>query len=161
MEDVDPGYGSRMSDDSDLTVAGAHAAAERGALADWVARFLASPGSDNAALGERLRREIGEWHGPVELAFDRLHRLAGPPDQPTLVRLTDDDLDTVDDMEDSIEDGWTPPPLVVTVHDGQLVVEDGNHRIEGLRRAGFDRYPAVVGLDAADQRTAIGVEHAG
>lgn len=141
-----------MSDHTELTVDGARAAAACGELAEWVVRFLSSPGSDNGALGEQLRAEIREWCGPVELPFERLHRLAGPADQPTLVRLTDDDLDTVEEMEDSIEDGWEPPPLVATVHDDHLVVEDGNHRIEGLRRAGFDRYAAVVGFRSAAER---------
>lgn len=141
-----------MSTPHEFTVDAARAAAADDTLAAWVVDFLASPGSDNAELGKQLKSDVRHWHGPVQLPFDQLHRLAGPPDQPTLTRLTDDDLDTVDDMEASIDEGWDPPPLVVTFQHGQLVVEDGNHRIEGLRRAGETSYWAIVGFETTDER---------
>ncbi len=143
-----------------FTVDGARAAADRNDLAGWVSAFLASPGSDNAILGERLRFDVAEWAGPVRLPFDDLHRLAGPPDQPTLERLGDDDLETVEGMEESIEDGWEPPPLIVTFQDDHLVVEDGNHRTEGLRRAGHDDYWAVIGFEQAFDREKFEAEFA-
>ena len=65
------------------TVETARAAAERDDLVRWVAEFLASPGSDNAELGEALSTSHRWWIGPVELPLDRLHRLAGPPGAPT------------------------------------------------------------------------------
>ena len=142
-----------MSKDRSFSVDDARAAADAGRLASWVADFLASPGSDNAVLGEQLASEYSVWQGPIELPFDRLHRLAGPPDQPTLERLERDDLETVDAIEDSIDDGWTPPPFVVTWQDDHLVLEDGNHRVEGLRRSGHDDYWCVVGYDDEDARS--------
>jgi hypothetical protein len=42
--------------------------------------------------------------------------------------------------------------VVVTWQDGQLVVEDGNHRLEGLRRAGVDQAWAVVGFETPVER---------
>lgn len=137
------------------TLASARSSAERDELGEWVHAFLASDGSDNEELADQLYREMTYWTGPVRLPFDQLHRLAGPPDQPTLARLSDDDLDTVEGMEDSIDDGWTPPPLVVAFRNGQLVVEDGNHRIEGLRRAGEIDYWAVVCFATDAQRAAF------
>lgn len=134
------------------TVEGARAARDDGELAAWIGDFLRSPGSDNAVLGDELESSGRVWDGPVELPFDELHRLAGPPDQPTLGEFDDgDDNERVEEMEESIEDeDWEPAPLIVTIDDeGQYRVEDGNHRIEGLRRAGRDRYWAVVGF--ADQ----------
>jgi hypothetical protein len=55
-------------------------------------------------------------------------------------------------MSDSTEDGWEAPPLIVSYRDSQLVVEDDNHRIEGLRRCGHAEYWALVGFDDDDQR---------
>jgi hypothetical protein len=129
-----------------------------GELDVWVAAFLRSPGSDNAVLADELSNRKVSWWGPVRLRFDELYRLAGPPDQPTLAPLRDDDLETVEEMGDSIQDGWEPPPLIVSYRDGQLAVEDGNHRIEGLRRAGLSQYWAVVGFDDDDQRRAFFAE---
>ena len=137
-----------MSDD-DFSLDSARRAAAEDALDTWVSEFLRSPGSDNAALAEQLSSPPRRWVGPVVLAFDELHRLAGPPDEPTLARFDGDDLETVEDMNDSIEDGWEPPPLVVSHRGAQLVVEDGNHRIEGMRRAGRTEGWAVVAFEDA------------
>ncbi|WP_040495047.1 ParB N-terminal domain-containing protein [Ilumatobacter nonamiensis] len=144
--------------DQEFTVESARSASEAGRLDDWVARFLASDGSDNAELGKELSGEYDDWTGPVRLPFDRLHRLAGPPDQPTLDRLTDDDEETVEAMEESVDDGWVPPPFVATWQDDHLVLEDGNHRAEGLRRAGQDSYWCVVGFDGPEARSRFEAE---
>jgi hypothetical protein len=136
----------------EFSVDSARQAEQRGQLDAWVATFLRSPGSDNAVLAEVLRDRTSSWCGPLRLRFDELQRLAGPADQPTLTRLGDDDLETVDEMGESIDDGWEAPPLVVSYRDSQLFVEDGNHRIEGLRRRGLGDYWAVVGFDDEDQR---------
>ncbi|MFN7148230.1 MAG: hypothetical protein ACK4V6_01995 [Microthrixaceae bacterium] len=134
----------------DFSLSSARDAAAAGALDTWVSEFLRSPGSDNAALAEQLSSPQRWWVGPVVLPFDQLHRLAGPPDEPTLARFDGDDLETVEEMNDSIEDGWEPPPLVVSCRGTQLVVEDGNHRIEGMRRAGRTGGWAIVAFEDAD-----------
>lgn len=137
-----------MHNDHEFSVSAARRAAAAGALGPFVADFLAAPGSDNTALGRELADEVVVWTGPMQLPFDVLHRLAGPPDQPTLGRLDEDDLDTVESMRESIDDGWEPAPLVVTYDEQreQLVLEDGNHRVEGLRRAGERSYWSIVGF---------------
>jgi hypothetical protein len=141
-----------MSDER-FTVESARRAAERDELGEWVARFLASPGSDNGALGHALTHPPRTWIGPVQLRIDQLHRLAGPPDHPVLCPVDDDEWrDDVDDLEEKVEDGWEPPPMVVTYRDDQLVLEDGNHRAEGLRRAGEDAAWAVVSFESPDER---------
>ena len=85
--------------DFEHTVEGARAAAERDELPAWIGDFLRSPGSDNAALGDELESSGRVWSGPVELPFDELNRLAGPPDQPTLGEFDGgDDNDRVEEM---------------------------------------------------------------
>lgn len=142
-------------DENDFSVRGARAAAAHDRLAQWVRGFLSSPGSDNAVLADDLFQQDRAWIGPVELCFVELNRLAGPADQPALAPLSDDDVERVDDMEESLDDGWEPPPLIVTHHDGELTVEDGNHRTEVLRQAGRDRYWSVVGFDDDHERDAF------
>lgn len=156
------GYGSAMSTDEDFSVSSAREAAARDELGDWVRAFLSSPGSDNAPLAEQLAEQRPYWLGPVRLRFNELHRLAGPPDQPVLERLDDDDLETVEGMEESIDDGWEPAPVIVSAKDDQLVLEDGNHRIEGLRRAGRHNYWALVCFEdeASRERFVEDPEHA-
>jgi hypothetical protein len=142
-----------MDDTQEYTTETARAAAERDELADWVAAFLASPGSDNAPLAELLAERPRWWIGPLQLPIDRLNRLAGPSDHPVLEPVDDDEWrDDVEDLAETIEEGWEPPPMVVTHRDGQLVLEDGNHRVEGLRRAGIDQAWCVVNFLDPDER---------
>ena len=142
-----------MTDDDDFSVDAARAAVARDEINDWVARFLASPGSDNAPLAEKLTTPPRTWLGPVRLPLDQLNRLAGPPDHPVLCPVDEDDWrDDVDDLEEKVEDGWEPPPMIVTYRDGQLVLEDGNHRAEGLRRAGELEAWALIGFEDDEAR---------
>ena len=143
-----------VSDDERFSVTGARAAADEDELRTWVRDFLASPGSDNPVLGNVLADELAWWTGPVRLPIERLKRLAGPPEDPVLVPVDEDYWDDrVDDMARRIEaDGWEPAPVVVSFQeDGSLEVEDGNHRIESLRRAGRDEAWAVVGFASESQ----------
>ena len=142
-----------MPDPTKYTVESAREAADRDELGDWVARFLASPGSDNAPLGEKLSQQERWWLGPVLVPLDRLHRLAGPPDAPVLCAVDEDYWgDNVDEMEQKVEEGWEPPPVVVTYRDGQLILEDGNHRVESIRRTGTRETWAVIAFDNPQDR---------
>ena len=137
-----------MSDGPDYTVETARAAADADDLSTWVSAFLASPGSDNAALAELLSERLRHWVGPLQLPLNRLHRLAGPPDEPVLCPVDEEYWDDrVDDMAERIEGGWQPSPVIVSYRNGQLVLEDGNHRVESLRRAGRRETWAVVGFE--------------
>ena len=142
-----------MTDHDAFTVDAARRAAERDELNTWVAEFLSSEGSDNAELGYGLTHPPRTWIGPVRLPLDQLNRLAGPSGHPVLVEVDEDEWrDDVDDLEEKVEDGWEPPPMVVTFRDDELHLEDGNHRAEGLRRTGETEAWAVVSFSNAAER---------
>jgi hypothetical protein len=142
-----------MSGHREYTPETARAAAERDQLDDWVAEFLSSPGSDNAELADELTGRLGWWLGPVQVPIDDLHRLAGPPGAPVLRELDEDEWrEDVDDLSRRIEGGHEPPPVIASYRDGQLVLEDGNHRVEAARRAGADQAWAVVGFERVEER---------
>jgi hypothetical protein len=142
-----------MTHDERYSLDAARAAAERDELGAWVAEFLASPGSDNGALAAELTSRPRWWLGPVEVPLSRLNRLAGPPGEPVLCPVGDDYWrDDVDDLEDKVSEGWEPPPVVVTYRDGKLMLEDGNHRVEGIRRTGAEETWAVIGFDDPEER---------
>mgnify|MGYP003621995112 CR=1 FL=1 len=139
--------------DDEYTVESARQAADRGELADWVVGFLASPGSDNAELGEQLTEQERWWLGPLQLPIDQLHRLVGPPDAPVIEVVDEDDWrPDVEDAAARVEDGWEPPPVIVSHRAGQLVLEDGNHRVEALRRADIDLAWAIIAFDRPEER---------
>jgi hypothetical protein len=142
-----------MTDAQRYSVDAARAAAERDELGAWVADFLASPGSDNAALADQLGERVRCWLGPVRVPFDQLHRLAGPSGDPVLETWDEDDWrDDVDDLAEKVDEGWEPPPVVASYRDGHLVLEDGNHRVEGMRRSGEDETWVVIGFADPEDR---------
>jgi hypothetical protein len=92
----------------------------------------------------------------VRLPIDQLHRLAGPPGAPALEILDEEEWrDDVDDLAGHVENGMEPPPVIVSYRDGQLMLEDGNHRVEAVRRAGETETWAVVGFDDEESRDAF------
>ena len=94
-----------MTDDDEFTVDAARRAAERDELGDWVAEFLASPGSDNAALAARAHpTRPAAGSARCRLPLDQLHRLAGPPGAPGARAPVDED-EWRDDVEDLAEQG--------------------------------------------------------
>jgi hypothetical protein len=140
-----------MTDLQEFSVDSARASAHRDELDDWVHGFLSDPEGGNPELCVKLDEPPRSWTGPHKLPIDQLNRLAGPPGHPVLVEVDEDDWrGDVDDMEVEVLQGGELPPVVVTCKDGQLVVEDGNHRIEGLRRAGATWAWAVVGFESVD-----------
>lgn len=142
-----------MSDKDGYSLQSAVAANRRGRLAEWVTDFLRSPGSDNGLLAVKLSRELGWWAGPVQLPIKRLHRLAGPADDPVVVPVDENHWERrVVDMRESVDQGWEPPPVIVSFRGEQLMVEDGNHRVESLREAGRPTAWAVVGFVRSEDR---------
>jgi hypothetical protein len=142
-----------MPTDDSFSLETARQASERGELAQWVADFLASPSSDNAVLADVLTERARWWVGPRKVSFDELLRLAGPSGDPVLCPVDDDYWDgRVDAIESLAEMGREPPPVIASYRDGELVLEDGNHRVEGLRRAGHREAWAVIGFETADDR---------
>jgi len=139
--------------DRHFSTSSAREASDRGELGTWVAEFLASPGSDNALLAERLAGGDPVWFGPVRLPISELNRLAGPAGEPVLEVVEEDEWrDDVEDMKEKIDDGWEPAPMIVSYRDDQLVLEDGNHRTESLRQAGEEAVWSVVRFDTEEER---------
>jgi hypothetical protein len=137
-----------VTSDDKYSVHAARAAAERDELGEWVADFLASPGSDNGPLAEELTNRPRWWLGPALIPLQQLNRLAGPPGQPVLSTIDEGDWrDDVDDLAQRVREGWDPPPVIASYREGRLVLEDGNHRVEGVRRSGADETWTVIGFD--------------
>jgi FMN phosphatase YigB (HAD superfamily) len=123
--------------DEKFSLASARHAADEGRLAEWVVDFLASPGSSNPALAAALGFSGATYLGPIRFALDRLTPMAGPEGVEVVVAVAEEVWESdVEAMEHSIEQGWHPPPLLVSHHDGKYFLEDGNHRYETMRRTG-------------------------
>jgi hypothetical protein len=140
-------------------LAAAWAAADADDLARWVGDFLASRGSDNAALAAGLAQDPHWWAGPVLVPVDDLERLAGPEGDALVPIDRTEWEDDVGDMEESIEAGWYPPPLLAEFQAGRLLLQDGNHRYEALVRAGEAHAWVLVWFDDEQTRDRWVREH--
>jgi hypothetical protein len=118
-----------------FSLASARAAAAADETAIWVGAFLASRGSDNAILAAALAQKRHWWIGPIRLRLDDLVRLAGPEEEALVPVAPDVWEDDVEEMQESLDHGWEPPPLLAEFQDGRLLLQDGNHRYEALARA--------------------------
>ena len=126
-----------MTDDEKVSLTSAQRAAGGGRLAEWVVDFLSSPGSNNPELAAALAMKGTIYLGPIRIALDRLTPMAGPDGDEVVVPVAKEVWEpAVEGMKHSIEEGWHPPPLLVSHHDGEYFLEDGNHRWEALRRTG-------------------------
>jgi len=136
--------------DDRFGLAAARAAALEGRSAHWVGGFLAATG--NLVLGAALAERPHWWLGPLRIPLRALRRLAGPePDLDWTIDPAEWDAE-VGSMEADIEQGWEPPPLLAHVEGGALVLHDGNHRFEALRRAGADAAWVLLWFDDPSER---------
>jgi hypothetical protein len=129
------GHALRMQPGGEFTLETARAAANEAgedALARWVGAFLASRGSNNATLAAALAQDRHWWMGPLRVPLRELVRLAGPEDEALCAVEPDEWEGDVDAMQDSLDGGWQPPPLLAEYQDGRLLLQDGNHRYEAL-----------------------------
>jgi hypothetical protein len=55
-------------------------------------------------------------------------------------------------MEESLEEGWEPPPLLAEYQRGRLLLQDGNHRYEALARAGAEDAWVLIYFDDPAER---------
>jgi len=145
---------------TDFDLAGARDAAARGETAIWVGDFLASRGSDNAVLAAALAQRRHWWVGPIRLPVAELVRLAGPEDD-ALVPIEEDEWESdVAAMEESVEAGWEPPPLLAEYQDGRILLQDGNHRYEALTREGAETAWVLVYFDDEATRDGFATDRA-
>lgn len=113
-------------------------------------------------LAAALAQDKHWWLGPLEVPLESLVRLAGPEDE-ALVPIAEDEWEgDVGDMEESLEEGWEPPPLLAEWQDGRLLLQDGNHRYEALQRAGEETAWVLIYFPSESARDAFvqqGVVH--
>ena len=58
----------------------------------------------------------------------------------------------VEEMQEKLDEGWEPPPLLAEYQDGRLLLQDGNHRYEALVRAEEQDAWVLVYFDAPEAR---------
>jgi FMN phosphatase YigB (HAD superfamily) len=136
--------------DDRFDLASARAAALEDRTAQWVGEFLEASG--NVVLGAALAHQPHWWLGPLRVPLRALVRLAGPEDDIDWTIEPGEWEHDVGTMGESLDDGWEPPPLLSCVEDGALVIHDGNHRYEALKRSGAEAAWVLLWFDDPGER---------
>ncbi len=105
-------------------------------IEQWVHEFLLNEG-DNEAFSEGLKKQERYWHGPIRFPLTQLRRCCGPEDAMEFYVEENGFKKNVERLMAIIEEGWDMPPLIVEYVNGELVLNDGNHRLEALQQLGF------------------------
>lgn len=112
-------------------------------IEEWVHLFLNSVG-DNVPFSEGLKLEKRYWTGPLLIKLDKLKRCCGPEPNMEYFNAPEQWECEISKFQQLIRNGWEMPPLIVQ-HDGNdLIVNDGNHRLEAMNREGIGECWVII-----------------
>ena len=117
--------------------------ASRGQIEEWVHLFLNSIG-DNKPFSEGLKLQKRYWLGPVLIELDKLVRCCGPEPEMEYVVHAGCWEHQIAEFQQLIRNGWKMAPLIAYNEVSHLVVNDGNHRLEAMRREGVDKCWVII-----------------
>jgi hypothetical protein len=132
----------------DFSVRGARASMARGELEKWLQVYLtceprwANPGLADGLL---LRRRA---YRLIEMPVDALVRKCGPEPEMEYWQDPDSFESHIRAIAGSLEAAEDLPPLVVEELGGRFMVCDGTHRLEAIRRRGWQTCWVIVFSDA-------------
>lgn len=121
--------------------------ADHGMIEDWIHAFLLSDGN-NKALSDGLKWLERIYHGPVSFPLDLLVSSLGNCEDAEKAD-ADSFEQKVSQYTEKICGGADLPPLIVHYRipagetDGELVLNDGYHRLEAFNRLGAERYYVI------------------
>ena len=126
-----------------FTVGEALEYASKGLIEDWVHLFLNSVG-DNIPFSEGLKLQKRYWLGPVFMELDYLKRCCGPEPEMKFVVPAEGWEDHITYFQRLIRDEWDMPPLIGENESDYLIVNDGNHRLEAMKREGIEKCWVII-----------------
>lgn len=108
-------------------------------IENWIHHFLLGTGN-NVPLSEGLKLIKRYWIGPVKYGLDGLERICGP--EPNMEYRQDAESWEIGikNMMESIKNGWTPAPFILTFDENGISLRDGNHRFEAMKRLGYKEH---------------------
>ena len=146
---------------TDFTVKGARRCAEQGRLEAWIQAYLSTGEDDfHQRLGAWFNRAERFWVGPVEMPLSRLIRRLGPEEAMPWKEPCEDWERRVTSIQRAVaHPGDMPPMIARAVRDEagafQLLLNDGAHRHEALKRLGETTFWVLIWFDSAALRRAF------
>jgi hypothetical protein len=116
---------------------------KEGKIEEWVHLFLNSVGK-NVPFSEGLKLMKRYWIGPVLITLDKLQRCCGPEEDMEYKVDSCGWEHHISRFQQLIQDGWDMPPLIVQHDNNQLIVNDGNHRLEAMKREGYEMCFVII-----------------
>jgi hypothetical protein len=119
--------------DMTFTVDEAIEFSKQGGIEGWVHLFLNSVGN-NVPFSEGLKLEKRYWTGTLLISLDKLTRCCGPEEWEI----------EINKFRKLICNGWEMPPLIAQHEGNELKVNDGNHRLEAMKREGIEKCLVII-----------------
>lgn len=126
-----------------------------GKIAQWMQDFLRADGK-NLALADGLLLEERHYFGLREIPIALLSDVKdGAPEYLQAENDKQYFFYVVDQMKESLADGWDTPPIIVEYVYGKFQVDDGRHRLELYRQIGAERVWAIVWTTGEENRKTV------
>lgn len=117
---------------------------KEGKIDQWIQDFLRADGK-NLALADGLLLEERHYFGLREIPISLFSDVkSGAPEYLHAENDIRYFFYVVEQMKESLADGWDAPPLIVEYVYGKFQVDDGRHRLELYRQMGVERVWAAV-----------------
>jgi len=121
-----------------------------------IQRFLRNEGN-NIALADGLLLEKRYYYGPVNINLSLLSRCTGPEQDMNYIVSEKSFNIRVNGIIQGVQNGLVLPPILINYVEGNLTINDGNHRYEAYKRMDYKQIPGIFWVsDKADYYELIG-----
>ena len=128
---------------------------KEGKIDQWMQDFLRADGK-NLALADGLLLEERHYFGLREIPISLFSDVKS--EAPEYLH-AENDIEyffyVVEQMKESLADGWDAPPLIVEYVYGNFQVDDGRHRLETYRQLGIEKVWAVIWTTGEENRKTV------
>lgn len=124
--------------------------AEKNKIDEWVHLYLAAGEWANPGLSNGLKLKKRWWVGPLEIPLEQLVRKCGPEPEMEYLMPPESWERRTNHIAMTVTDPLLLPPAIAEYRDGKLVLADGNHRHEGVRRKGWSSLWAWIWFNSEE-----------
>lgn len=132
-----------MSAKFEPTLTSAEAYAKEGRIEEWVHEYLLGEGH-NKPFSDGLRLQERFFTSPLMLPISALCRCCGPEENMEYRVRPEAFERKVSGIMQAAEGDADLPPLIVNFADGELTLNDGNHRYEAYLRLGQRECSVII-----------------
>jgi hypothetical protein len=114
-------------------------------LCAWLIDFLVKEGN-NPKLAKILQDEKPNWIGLVEYDLNKLKRVMGPEPEMVFHESEEAWQQRINKFVELISNGLKPCPIIASDYWNEILICDGTHRFEALKKVGITKYWTIFFL---------------